>query len=106
MQIPLTRPRAHDRDEFRRWLLPCSRAVTVQLDPATRVATLVKSVKQPEGLVSAAEGNAQTTRNGDLFVSWGVQPDISEFSPAGKLLFNAQLLGGFSSYRAYRLPWP
>ena len=80
--------------------LPC------KLDLATRVATLVKSVKQPDGLVSAAEGNAQTTRNGDLFVSWGVQPYISEFSPSGKLLFNAQLLGGFSSYRAYRLPWP
>jgi hypothetical protein len=86
-------------------LLPYSRAVTVQLDPATRAATLVKSVKQPDGLVSAAEGNAQTTRNGDLFVSWGGQPYISEFSPAGKLLFNAQLLGGFSSYRAHRLPW-
>jgi hypothetical protein len=87
-------------------LLPYSRVVTVQLNLATKVATLVKSVKQPEGLVTTAEGNAQTTRDGDLFVGWGVQPYISEFSPSGKLLFNAQLLGGLSSYRAYRLPWP
>jgi hypothetical protein len=86
-------------------LLPYSRAVTVKLDLATRVATLVKSVRQPGGLVAVAEGNAQTTRNGDLFVGWGALPFISEFSPSGQLLFNAQFPGVLSSYRAYRLPW-
>jgi len=86
-------------------LLPHSRVVTVKLDLATRVATLVKSVDQPEGLVAPAEGNAQTTRNGDLFVGWGELPYISEFSPSGQLLFNAQLPAGVSTYRAYRLPW-
>jgi hypothetical protein len=86
-------------------LLPYSRVVTVKLDLATKVATLVKSVEQPEGLVAAAEGNAQTTRNGDLFVGWGALPYISEFSPSGQLLFNAQLPDGGTSYRAYRLPW-
>ncbi len=86
-------------------LLPSSRVVTVQLDQATKVATLVKSVEQPEGFVAVAEGNAQTTRNGDLFVSWGLVPYISEFSPSGQLLFNAQFPGALTSYRAYRLPW-
>ena len=43
-------------------LLPYSRVVTVHLDLATKVATLVKSVKQPEGLLATQEGNAQTTR--------------------------------------------
>jgi hypothetical protein len=86
-------------------LLPYSRVVTVQLDPATRVATLVKSVKQPDGDLAVAEGNAQTTRNGDLFVDWGAVPFISEFSPSGRLLFNAQLPGVDTSYRAYRLLW-
>ena len=86
-------------------LLPHSRAVTVKLDLTTRVATLVKSVDQPEGLVAPAEGNAQTTRNGDLFVGWGALPYISEFSPSGHLLFNAELPAGVSTYRAYRLPW-
>jgi outer membrane protein assembly factor BamB len=86
-------------------LLPHSRVVTVELDLATSVATLVKSVDQPEGLVAPAEGNAQTTRNGDLFVGWGELPYISEFSPSGRLLFNAQLPAGVSTYRAYRLPW-
>ena len=86
-------------------LLPYSRVVTVHLDLATKVATLVKSVKQPEGLLATQEGNAQTTRNGDLFVGWGAVPFISEFSPSGQLLFNAQFPGVDTSYRAYRLPW-
>jgi Arylsulfotransferase (ASST) len=84
--------------------LPYSRVVTVKLDLAAKAATLVKSVKQPEGLLATAQWNAQTTRNGDLFVGWGALPFISEFSPSGQLLFNADLLAGLT-YRAYRLPW-
>jgi Arylsulfotransferase (ASST) len=94
-----------DESDGTTMLLPHSRVVTVKLDLATRVATLVKSVDQPEGLVAPAEGNAQTTRNGDLFVGWGRLPYISEFSPTGRLLFNAQFPAGVSTYRAYRLPW-
>ena len=89
-----------------RYLLRYSRVVTVRLDLAARVATLVKSVRQPEGLLATQEGSAQTTRNGDLFVDWGSVPYLSEFSPAGRLLFNAQLPGNDITYRAYRLPWP
>jgi hypothetical protein len=86
-------------------LLRYSRVVTVRLNLATKVATLVKSVRQPENLLATEEGNAQTTRNGDLFISWGNLAYISEFSPAGQLLFNAELPGADITYRAYRLPW-
>jgi Arylsulfotransferase (ASST) len=87
------------------YLLRYSRVVIIRLDPATKVATLVKSVQQPEDLLATEEGNAQTTRNGDLFISWGNLAYISEFSPTGRLLFNAQLPGNDVTYRAYRLPW-
>jgi hypothetical protein len=87
------------------YLLRYSRVVTVRLDLAAKVATLVKSVKQPEDLLATEEGNAQITRNGDLFISWGNLSYISEFSPTGQLLFNAQLPGVDITYRAYRLPW-
>ena len=87
------------------YLLHYGRVVTVRLNLATKVATLVKSVRQPEDLLATEEGNAQTTRNGDLFVSWGNLAYISEFSPTGQLLFNAQLPGADITYRAYRLPW-
>jgi Arylsulfotransferase (ASST) len=78
----------------------------VRLDLATHVATLIKSDNQPEGQVAPVEGNAQTMPDGNLFVGWGALPYISEFSPSGKLLFNAQFPQGVSTYRAYRLPWP
>jgi hypothetical protein len=45
------------------------------------------------------------SKNGDLFVSWGGLSYFSEFSPSGKLLFNAKLADGAATYRAYRLPW-
>jgi hypothetical protein len=85
--------------------LPYSRAVTVRLNFRTKVATLVAADNQPEGLSAASQGNAQTTRNGDLFVGWGILPYFSEFSPSGRLLFNAELPAGVSTYRAYLLPW-
>ena len=82
-----------------------SRAVTVKLDPRDRVATLIASDDQPEGLVAASQGNAQTTGTGDLFVGWGALPYLSEFAPSGQLLWGAQFPTGVNTYRAYLLPW-
>jgi hypothetical protein len=94
-----------DESDGQSTLYSSSRAVTISLDPATGTATLIKSVNQPEGLTAGATGNAQTTKNGDLFVSWGGLSYFSEFSPSGKLLFNAKLPTDVATYRAYRLPW-
>jgi hypothetical protein len=86
-------------------LLPYSRAVYVNLNFRTKVATLVRSDNQPEGESASAEGNAQTTPGGDLFAGWGTLPYISEFSPSGSLLWNAEFPAGVNSYRAYQQPW-
>jgi hypothetical protein len=86
--------------------LPYSRVITVRLDLRSKVATLVRSVAQPEGLVAPSQGNGQTLGNGDLVVGWGALPYFSEFSPAGTLLFNAQFPDGVNTYRAYRFGWP
>ena len=94
-----------DESDGQSTLYSSSRAVTISLDLATGTATLIKSVNQPEGLTAGATGSAQTTKNGDLFVSWGGLSYFSEFSPSGKLLFNARLPVGVGTYRAYRLPW-
>jgi hypothetical protein len=94
-----------DESDGQSTLYSSSRAVTISLDLATGTATLIKSVNQPEGLTAGATGSAQTARNGDLFVSWGGLSYFSEFSPSGKLLFNAKLPDGVATYRAYRLPW-
>jgi hypothetical protein len=95
-----------DNDSSGTPLLQYSRAVTVRLNYRTRVATLVASDAQPEGLSAPSQGNAQTTADGDLFVGWGALPYFSEFSPSGQLLFNAQFPAGVNTYRAYQLPWP
>jgi hypothetical protein len=95
-----------DNDSAGTPLLPYSRAVTVRLNFRTRVATLIRSVDQPEGLSAASQGNAETTRNGDLFVGWGALPYFSEFSRSGTLLFNAEFPVGVNTYRAYQAPWP
>ena len=86
--------------------LPYSRSVTVRLDYRDNTATLVASDNQPQALSAVAEGNAQTTLNGDQFIGWGTLPYISEFSPSGQLEFNAEFPAGVNTYRAYRLPWP
>jgi hypothetical protein len=85
--------------------LPYSRAITVKLNFRTRVATLVASDNQPEGLSAPSQGNAQLLRDGDLFVGWGSLPYFSEFSPSGRLIFSAEFPAGVNTYRAYRLPW-
>jgi hypothetical protein len=95
-----------DNDSAGSPLLPYSRAVTVKLDPWTKVATLLASEDQPEGLSAPSQGNAQTTVNGNLVVGWGALPYFSEFSPSGKLIFNAELPAGVNTYRAYQFPWP
>ncbi len=86
-------------------LLPYSRAITVRLNPFTKVATLVASDNQPEGLAAPSQGNAQTTFAGNLVVGWGSLPYFSEFSPSGQLIFNAQFPTGVNTYRAYLQPF-
>ncbi|HTB50318.1 MAG TPA: arylsulfotransferase family protein, partial [Solirubrobacteraceae bacterium] len=86
-------------------LLPYSRAVTVRLNPWSKVATLVASDNQPEGLSAPSQGNAQSTADGNLFVGWGALPYFSEFDRQGNLIFNAEFPAGVNTYRAYLLPW-
>ena len=86
-------------------LLPYSRAITVQLNETTHVATLAAADNQPEGLLASAAGNAQTTSDGNLFVGWGLLPYFSAFDPSGTLIFDARFPPGVYSYRAYFLPF-
>jgi hypothetical protein len=95
-----------DNDSAGTPLLSYSRAVTVRLNYRTRVATLVASDAQPEGLSAASQGDAQTAQDGDLVVGWGALPYFSAFSPSGQLLFNAEFPAGVNTYRAYQQPWP
>jgi hypothetical protein len=84
---------------------PQSRAIALRLDMKTMRATLVREWTHPQRLLAGSQGNMQTLPNGDPFVGWGAQPNLTEFAPDGRVLFDAALAAPDTSYRAYRFPW-
>ena len=80
-----------------------SRAIRLRLDLKTKTATLVDSFA--DGTLAGSQGNVQVLPNGDTFVGWGAVPRVTEFSPTGKIVFDATFTKGDDSYRAYRFPW-
>jgi hypothetical protein len=90
-------------DEASPALAKQSRAIRLRLDLKTKTATLVDSFSA--GTLSISQGNVQTLANGDTFVGWGSAPRVTEFSPTGKIVFDATFSKGDDSYRAYRFPW-
>ena len=82
-----------------------SRAVVVELDEEEMSATLLRAYASPEGLLATSQGNVQLLPDADVFVGWGSQPFVSEFSYDGELLLNARFLPDGESYRAFRFSW-
>ncbi len=83
-----------------------SRGLVLRLDAQARTATLVHAYAYPgAGLLVGAEGNVQTLRNGDVFISWGQQRHVTEMSRGGKLLFDLELPAGSDTYQAFRFAW-
>ncbi|MBO0853080.1 MAG: arylsulfotransferase family protein [Nocardia sp.] len=80
-----------------------SGAQWIHLDLAARRATLVRNQIHPEGLTAFAMGSVQPTPNGNTLVGWGMAPHISEFTPTGRMVFDARLPLG--SYRAFPSTW-
>jgi hypothetical protein len=84
---------------------PQSRAIALTLNMKTMTATLVHQWTHPDKLVASSQGNVQLLPNGDRFVGWGGEPNLTEFSPDGDVLFDAAMAAPDTSYRAYRFPW-
>jgi hypothetical protein len=81
------------------------RAIRVSLNGANDTATLVSQYTHTPALKTNFEGNVQVLSNGDVFVGWGQQPYLTEFSASGQTLFDARFTSNTSSYRAYRMSW-
>jgi hypothetical protein len=84
---------------------PQSSAKELRLNYKTRTASLVKRFTHTPPLLASVEGSAQLLSNDDMFVGWGSEPDFSEYTPAGRQVFNGSFPLGVRSYRAYRLAW-
>ncbi len=83
-----------------------SRGVVLALDPQQHSVSVQAQYRHPgRRLLADSQGDMQQLAGGDWFVGWGQEPDLSEFSPGGTLLFDASLPAGYESYRALCFPW-
>ena len=81
---------------------PQSRGLTLQLDPATGTAKLLRATMHSPSLLADFEGNVQSLGAGDQMLGWGQQPYFSEYGPDGQMVFEGRFVDANSSYRAYR----
>jgi hypothetical protein len=79
-----------------------SRGLILQVDEAARTATLHRQLLHPNALLVQTQGSVRELPGGASFVGWGQQPYFSEYAPDGSLRYDAQLMGGNYSYRAFR----
>jgi hypothetical protein len=84
---------------------PQSRAIELALDTGAMTATLVRRAEHRPGLLAGSQGNTQALADGDWMVGWGQEPDLTEFDPAGGVLFDAHMPASYESYRTYRQQW-
>jgi hypothetical protein len=82
-----------------------SRAVVLAVDERRMTARLQHEYRHPLALASSSKGSVQLLPNGNVFVGWGAEPFVSEFSSSGELLFDARLGASYIFYRAFRNPW-
>lgn len=83
-----------------------SRVTVLALNIQTKTATLLASfVHSAPALLAASQGDFQPLLGGNWFVGWGQEPFFSEYSPTGRLLFDAHLPALYQSYTAFKFPW-
>ncbi len=86
-------------------LNPFSRGLILQLNFRRHKAALVRQFARSPSTSAQSEGSLQRLPGGNVFVGFGSEPFFSEFSPRGKLLYDASLPQDDGTYRTYRLPW-
>jgi hypothetical protein len=79
-----------------------SRGMKFQLNDDETRATLLQAYAYDKHL-GTAMGSVQVLGNGNVLVGWGTDPAVTEFTAAGKAVYEATL-GGIS-YRSYRHEW-
>ena len=82
-----------------------SRGLVLKLDQATRTATVDAQYSHGSGFDADYMGDTQPLHNGNVFVGWGSQPNLSEYSSSGQLLMDAAFPGPDLTYRATLNHW-
>ena len=83
-----------------------SSALIVSIDKASQTANILKRWDRPDVKTSNLRGNVQLLENGNTFVGWSANGYMSEFTPDGRCILEAQFTSArFSTYRSYRFPF-
>ena len=82
-----------------------TRIVHERIDWSDRTVQLISQAVHTPSLLANSQGDDQLLADGNSFVGWGALPYMSEFSPAGTLVFDARIAAPGSSYRAFTYPW-
>lgn len=83
-----------------------SRAVEYRLDENSHIATQVWEFRRNPNIYGFAMGNAQRLDNGNTLISWGAtNPNITEVTYSGEVVFEMSLARGMYTYRAFRDSW-
>jgi hypothetical protein len=77
----------------------------LHLNTTSMTASLAHRYRHSPPLLASVAGSVQELSDRNVFVGWGRQPDFTEYTSAGKQLFNGSFPLGVYSYRAYRFPW-
>ncbi|MGO9487617.1 MAG: arylsulfotransferase family protein [Solirubrobacteraceae bacterium] len=80
-----------------------SRVIRERIDWAHRKVTLVS--RYSGRIMAGSQGDDESLSGGGSFVGWGEAPYMTEFSPAGQVLFSAHFPAPGQSYRTYLAPW-
>jgi hypothetical protein len=77
----------------------------LRLNPSRRTVSLIKRFTHDPPVITPQMGSVQMLPNGNVFVGWGPVPEFSEYTSAGRQIFNVTAPLGVVFYRAYRFPW-
>ncbi len=77
----------------------------LRINQRAGTVSLIHRYTHSPALLSNSAGSTQVLPDGNVFVGWGPQPDFSEYTPAGRQIFNGVFVFGTATYRAFRFPW-
>jgi len=82
-----------------------SRGMVLKLNYRKMEASLVREFFNPAKPLASQQANVQKLPGGSYFVGWGGIPLISEYGADDKMVFDAEIEGISSFYRAFRARW-
>jgi len=82
-----------------------ARGLVLRLDFRRHRAIIARQYEHHPPIYVPTQGNVQYLPGGNVFIGWGQLPYYSEYTAAGKLLYEVSMPMADESYRAFKLPW-